>query len=106
MKFCANQRRKEAVLCVCRSWEDWLDSCKLIDLGFSGSSFTWTNKRFGKANIKERLDRLLCNQSWRHLFEEAIVTHLPRTHSDHHPIIIDLEGSPPPPHNRRPFPKG
>jgi hypothetical protein len=28
----------------------FLDSGELIDLGFKGNSFTWTNKRMGKAN--------------------------------------------------------
>lgn len=29
----------------------------LIDLGYDGNRFTWTNKREGMKNIKERLDR-------------------------------------------------
>lgn len=39
-----------------------VDQCGLLDLGFVGSPFTWTNMRRGLANIQERLDRALCNQ--------------------------------------------
>ncbi|KAF3450405.1 hypothetical protein FNV43_RR06486 [Rhamnella rubrinervis] len=35
-----------------------------IDLGFSGSKYTWQNNQEGKAFIRERLDRALANQSW------------------------------------------
>lgn len=37
----------------------------LIDLGFNGSIFTWSNGRFGTCNIQARLDRGLVNGTWR-----------------------------------------
>jgi hypothetical protein len=40
----------------------------LVDLGYEGNPFTWTNKRHGLANIKERLDRCFATQEWIHLF--------------------------------------
>jgi hypothetical protein len=40
---------------------NFLDSCSLIDLGYKGNSFTWTNKRLRRDNIKERLDRAVAN---------------------------------------------
>lgn len=46
--------------------------------------------------IRERLDRALCNTSWRHLYPEVIVHHLLRTFLDHCPVLIDIEGRPPP----------
>lgn len=33
----------------------------LIDLEFTGHPYTWTNKRMGRANIRERLDRAFAN---------------------------------------------
>lgn len=33
----------------------------LIDTGFFGNRFTWTNNRIGKNRILERLDRALIN---------------------------------------------
>ena len=40
--------------------------------------------------ILERLDRCFANLGWRILYPEATVTHLPRTFSDHHPVLIEL----------------
>ena len=37
--------------------------CELIDLGFTGYLFTWSNRRFGVGSIEERLDRFLYNKS-------------------------------------------
>ena len=60
-----------------------------IDLGFSGPSFTWSNRREGLANIKERLDQCLCDQEWQSLFPKAGVRHLCNSNSDHNPIMLD-----------------
>ena len=38
-----------------------VDSAGLIDVKFVGAPYTWSNKRPGLANIKERLDRALVN---------------------------------------------
>ncbi|XP_028121413.1 uncharacterized protein LOC114318678 [Camellia sinensis] len=79
-----------------------MDEFHLTNLGFSGPKFTWTNGRHGLANIKERLDKALCNDQWHTLFPEAWVQHLPRVNSDHCPILISLLGVVPHP-LRRPF---
>ena len=58
-------------------------------MGFNGSNFTWTKWRWGKDCIKERLDRGVCNDEWRILFPHAGIWHLPATHSDQNPILLD-----------------
>ncbi|KAL5806194.1 hypothetical protein ACOSQ4_028927 [Xanthoceras sorbifolium] len=45
-----------------------VDSCNLLDMGFSGSKFTWCNRQFGGNVIWERLDRCFCS---RFHFEQA-----------------------------------
>ncbi|XP_038999467.1 uncharacterized protein LOC120125014 [Hibiscus syriacus] len=50
-----------------------------------GPSFTWWNKRHGLAKNFARLDRVLANPDWRSQSPEALVTYLPRLHSDHSP---------------------
>ncbi|XP_019244264.1 PREDICTED: uncharacterized protein LOC109224131 [Nicotiana attenuata] len=67
---------------------DYLNYCQLVDLAYTGSKYTWTNKRHYGSNILERLDRILANYDWITLFPEASVRHLPRTHSDHNPLLL------------------
>lgn len=62
--------------------------CAMIDLGFSGLCFTWTNFRPGKANVQERLDKALSNRQWLQLYPATKVVHLPRSRSDHHPLFL------------------
>uniref|UniRef100_A0A2N9G9R7 Reverse transcriptase domain-containing protein n=1 Tax=Fagus sylvatica TaxID=28930 RepID=A0A2N9G9R7_FAGSY len=68
---------------------NFLDNCNLIDLGFKGNSFTWTNKRMGRDNIKERLDRAVANVEWKRLFPKATIKHLPMLSSNHAPLVIN-----------------
>lgn len=70
------------------TFKNCLDACNLLDLGFNGLRFTWTNK-WPTGLVMERLDRVLCNLSWKQKFEEANVLHLPRVSLDHNPILLD-----------------
>ena len=60
----------------------------MLDLGFAGPKYTWTNCRPISSMILERINRCFANPVWRILFPEALVTHLPRTFSDHCPVLI------------------
>ena len=76
----------------CSGFLDWVSEHQLIDLGFSGQRFTWHS---GTAPISfkgARLDRGVCNLEWRIRFEHAVVKHLPKSHSDHVPLLVDLQG--------------
>ncbi|XP_050378413.1 uncharacterized protein LOC126795661 [Argentina anserina] len=63
----------------------WVNRNGLIDMGFIESCCTWSNNI-----IKERLDRGFCNCSWKEAFLEAFIQHLPKTRSDHCPILLQL----------------
>lgn len=67
-----------------------MDAAGLVDIGYSGCPFTWTNARDDLDMIKERLDRALVNARLLETFPHTKVLHLPRTHSDHSPLIISL----------------
>lgn len=38
----------------------------------------------------KRLDEVLANDVWVNIFPKASVVHLPETHSDHNPILLEL----------------
>ncbi|KAJ6760495.1 hypothetical protein OIU79_025355 [Salix purpurea] len=57
---------------------DWIDCNHLIDLSFSGSKFTWCNKRNAEGIMWKRIDRGLSNSVWHLLFLEAHLSHLPK----------------------------
>lgn len=73
----------------------------LIDLGYSGIPYTWSNKQQGEDLILERLDCGLTNQQWLQLHPNAMVQHLPRIGSDHAPILLKERTIPRPP--QKPF---
>ncbi|GAV58997.1 Exo_endo_phos domain-containing protein [Cephalotus follicularis] len=79
--------KKKPSLTRCLKFQENLNRCGLIDLGFNGPCFTWTNCRKGLENVQVRLDRCLANPSWKEFFPEALLNHLPRTHSDHNPSL-------------------
>lgn len=60
----------------------------LIDLGFEGHAYTWSNKRSGMTNIQERLDTGYANKEWKLKFPEAKITHLAALKSDHRPLLL------------------
>ncbi|XP_056692109.1 uncharacterized protein [Spinacia oleracea] len=75
----------------CKDMNNFVDAAGLVDLGYDGCPFTWTNARDGAALIRERLDRALVNSPWLHIFPHTKVHHIPRTYSDHAPILISLD---------------
>ncbi|KAF7827149.1 reverse transcriptase [Senna tora] len=73
------------------SFNRFLNSCHLVDLGFTGPLFTWTNNHRDGTIIRSRIDRAHANRSWLNHFPDSKVTHLPRTHSDHCPILLSTD---------------
>ncbi|XP_058774622.1 uncharacterized protein LOC131648906 [Vicia villosa] len=68
-----------------------VNSCGLVDLGFDGYPFTWTNGRIGADNTQCRLDREMASNSFINRFSPIRFYHLSRFHSDHAAISISLE---------------
>lgn len=72
---------------------DFVHSNALVDLGFVGNKFTWSNHRKGRANIRERLDSGLANLDWVHLFPNSLVNNSLAVNSDHCPILLSTSDS-------------
>ncbi|KAL8458996.1 hypothetical protein ACS0TY_036469 [Phlomoides rotata] len=60
----------------------------LINMGFQGSKYTWSNGRPGNENIQSRLDKVFVTAQWHSLFPSRMVHNRPRLHSDHSPLIV------------------
>uniref|UniRef100_A0A2N9JBI5 CCHC-type domain-containing protein n=1 Tax=Fagus sylvatica TaxID=28930 RepID=A0A2N9JBI5_FAGSY len=70
-----------------------LDDCTLLDLGFSGWPFTWSNRRDGSAETWVRLDRGVCSKAWLDLHPNARIKHVSMATSDHLALVLDTLGS-------------
>ncbi|PON91743.1 LOW QUALITY PROTEIN: Endonuclease/exonuclease/phosphatase [Trema orientale] len=66
----------------------------LSDLGSSSSPFTWMNKRPNNGFIQERLDRYMCSNNWRKLYNASIVEHGDFISSVYYPLILWLNKGP------------
>lgn len=73
------------------SFRRTLEVCQLIDIGYSGTWFTWKRGNLPKTNIQERLDRGVAIADWISMFSEVKVQHLVHTFSDHCPILINTK---------------
>ena len=56
-----------------------VNKCCLVDLRYSGEYFTWTNRRYGRADFTQRkLDRALVNQYWIDNLSESFANFKPQ----------------------------
>ncbi|KAA3488305.1 reverse transcriptase [Gossypium australe] len=68
-----------------------LEVCQLIDIGYSGTWFTWERGNLPETNIQERLDRGIATVGWISMFPEVKVQHLVHSFSDHCPLLINTK---------------
>ena len=63
------------------------------DLGFVGDPHTWRNNWHSvDGYTRERLDRAVANMEWRCLFPLHKIINGDQRHSDHKPLIVELNG--------------
>ncbi|XP_060183256.1 uncharacterized protein LOC132613237 [Lycium barbarum] len=70
-----------------------IQTCSLIDMGYSGSKFTWWNGKTNKDCIFKRLDRILVNQELLDVMPSTSVSHLIRHGSDHAPLHLECNSN-------------
>jgi exonuclease III len=70
-------------------FHEFVNSFGLVDLGFTGNPFTWSNHRDGRHLIRQRLDCGMASSQWVHLFPSTSILHLPALSSDHSPLLLD-----------------
>ncbi|KAJ4770731.1 DNAse I-like superfamily protein [Rhynchospora pubera] len=89
-KFGGSARIKQNTI----EFQDFVFSAGLLDLGYKGPAYTWTNNRSVSNAIYQRLDRVLVTPNWLQLYPNAYVNHLPMIHSDHCPILLRIKKPP------------
>lgn len=75
-----------------RGFRETLETYHLGDLDFSGSMFTWCNRRTNRTFTKERLDRAVANPEWCAIFPIFFVLILAAGSSDHSPLLVSFFG--------------
>lgn len=68
------------------------DSYEMVDLGFVGPKFIWSNKQIRQLHLMKRLDRVIASIEVMMRFLNAIVEHYPLIGSDHWPILLFMGG--------------
>ncbi|XP_021770434.1 uncharacterized protein LOC110734576 [Chenopodium quinoa] len=64
-----------------------IDNCRLRDLDFTGSIFTWERGTSIATYVRKRLDRFLADDGWCALFPDFMVRNFPIDQSYHAPIM-------------------
>ncbi|KAH0772311.1 hypothetical protein KY290_016292 [Solanum tuberosum] len=67
-----------------------IEACGLVDLGFNGQKYTWSNNRGIQQRIWKRLDRALVTDDWLEKMPQTTITHLPSVGSDHYPLLMEI----------------
>ncbi|KAG5599775.1 hypothetical protein H5410_031145 [Solanum commersonii] len=68
-----------------------IEACGMMDLGFSGQKFTWSNNKGVHNRVWKRLDRAMVNDSWLEKMSQTTILHLPSVGSDHCPFLMEMK---------------
>jgi endonuclease/exonuclease/phosphatase family metal-dependent hydrolase len=71
-----------------QAFREMVDVCGLMDLGYTGTAWTFQKKVTGRTYCRVRLDRGLATLSWAERFPLATVNHLNVAVSDHSAILL------------------
>lgn len=74
----------------CDDFRAWSDSFRLTHLLTRGAKFTWTIGRRSHAGTEMHLDRAICNDAWIDHWNTTTCCTLPRSKSDHHPLLFSV----------------
>lgn len=80
--------------------EEIIEEQKLLDIPPSNGKYTWSNKRTGKQNIKERLDKILIHENIAVAFTVVKSKIVHASASNHKPVVLTLGRL----ENQRPLP--
>ncbi|KAF1867902.1 hypothetical protein Lal_00012798 [Lupinus albus] len=79
---------------ACDYFQNFTNDEALTQILTRGAEFTWTNRRWGYVHTAKRLDRSICNGEWIDYWNQIFCCTLPRSGSDHHPLLCLFPISP------------
>lgn len=86
-----SERSRTAQDSACmREFRDLVAELMLVDLPLIGGRYTWTSNR--EVASFSRIDRFLVSPEWETLVPDILQKLLPRVASDHHPILLHMNG--------------
>ena len=72
-----------------QDFKQFINGNHLLDIGFVGHPWTWSNNWEQGGDIKQRLDRGLCSYPWSQVYEKIHCTHIASYASDHSILLFD-----------------
>ncbi|XP_027171528.1 uncharacterized protein LOC113771107 [Coffea eugenioides] len=72
-----------------RDFKDFMNQNSLIDIGFEGQPWTWSNHWDNEGEVRQRLGRCLCSFEWFQDFEKARCQHIDTFTSNHYMLLLD-----------------
>jgi hypothetical protein len=72
-------------------FKDCLDECGLMDLGYTGPLFTWSNQQDDDSLVRVQLDRAVANGDFSTVFDDCLVENIITTTSDHFAVLVRLQ---------------
>ncbi|XP_071925834.1 uncharacterized protein [Coffea arabica] len=88
----SNEEKWEGVFREERSFKDFrhfIELNRLVDIGFEGHPWTWSNHWDNEGEIRQRLDRALGSMDWFQDFESAKCHHIETLAFDHSLLLLD-----------------
>ena len=71
-----------------RIFYEAINRCRLRDMGYVGSDYTWS-KRLGRRGwVQERLDRAFVSTDWTAMFSSVKLFHVSNSISDHSILVL------------------
>ncbi|XP_035539663.1 uncharacterized protein LOC118344032 [Juglans regia] len=88
---CGGRQRNRVAI---DEFNKWIHQGGLLEMNSQGGKFTWCNGQQGLSRAWAKLDRVLLDANFLSLFPTAHCLYLPRTTSDHCPMVIEFLSDP------------
>ncbi|KAL4613723.1 hypothetical protein ACB092_07G001100 [Castanea dentata] len=90
VRFPSERRGETRLSTAMEKFSEFVEDLNLVDLPLEGGSFTWSSG--SDQPMMSRIDRALVTPDWEDHFPDVTQRILPRTVSDHSPILLEAGG--------------